>query len=370
MSGISVSQIERDLAEVWREEAVGEDEERAVTRARVLTLLVYTDDESAGAQLHDTLGTVTETHPCRALVMTVNPQAAVASATASVSAACRIQGPRSKQLRCEQVDFSASGAGVKELPSAVAQLLAPDVPVFLWWRSSKEVDDYNLEHLVPMADRVILDTARTHSPRSDLIKIDALVRANVALTSFTDFTWQRLTPWREMFASFYDGADHRPYLDRVDRLTIQYVGSDRSEDISARALLLACWLAERLGWQLDEAASAADNERERFVFRAGDREVVVRFIRVTRPGLEGLISSARLEVSSEPTASFSVTRAERNRLASEVMLDRKLHSSRVLAYSSKTEVELLTTELGILGRDKLYEAAVAIAARMGAIDRS
>src|SRR6185369_15312588 len=171
MSGINVSAIEREMANIWREEAVGDDEERTVTRARVLTLLVYSDDESAGAELGETLGIVTQQHPCRALVMTVNPQAAESTASASVSASCHDQGPRSKQLSCEQVDFTATGDGVHELPSAVAQLLAPDVPVFLWWRSSKEVDDYNLTHFVSMADRVIVDTLRSHSPREDLTRL-------------------------------------------------------------------------------------------------------------------------------------------------------------------------------------------------------
>jgi glucose-6-phosphate dehydrogenase assembly protein OpcA len=367
-NGINVSAIERDLANVWRDEAIAGDEEgAAVTRARVLTLLVYSDNESAGQELADTIAAVTEQHPCRALVMTVDPQAPASSATASVAASCRVQGPRSKQLSCETVNFGASGEGVKELPSAVAQLLAPDVPVFLWWRSSKEVDDYNLLHLIPMTDRVIIDSSRAASPRAELNKLAGILRGNPAWTGITDFTWQRLTPWREMIASFFDGPDHRPYLDRVDRVTVQYTPGERSSDISARAMLLVSWLAERLGWRLDAAASSRDGDENHFVFRAGDRGVAVRFIPVQRHGLEGLISSVRLDVTGEPSATFSVTRAERNRLASEAAVGGRPTVSRVTAYRSRTEAELLAGELGILGRDRLYEAAVAIAGEMGAV---
>jgi glucose-6-phosphate dehydrogenase assembly protein OpcA len=301
--------------------------------------------------------------------MTVNPQAAAASASASVSASCNVQGPRSKQLSCEQVDFNATGEGVKELPSAIAQLLAPDVPVFLWWRSSKEVDDYNLTHFVSMADRAIVDTSRSNNPREDLTRLSKTLAENRAAAAVTDFTWQRLTPWREMFASFYDSADYRPYLDRVDRVTIEYVGDGRTSDISPRAMLLACWLAERLGWQLDADASSHDGDDDRFVFRTDGREIVAQFARVERPGLEGLISSAKLEVSTAPTAVFSVTRAERNRLASEVDLDGKVQASRLLAYRPRTEAELLAAELGIVVHDRLYEAAMAIAGQMGAVGR-
>ena len=49
------------------------------------------------------------------------------------------------------------------------------------------------------------------------------------------------------------------------------------------------------------------------------------------------------------------------------VLDGKVHASRTLSYRSRNEAELLATELGILGHDRLYEAAVAIAGEIGAI---
>jgi glucose-6-phosphate dehydrogenase assembly protein OpcA len=368
MSGINISAIERELAGIWREEAESDTEERAVTRARVLTLLVYGDAASTGSSyLEEVLHTVSEAHPLRALVMAVDRAAAVSAASAAVSAACQVQGPRSKQVTCEQVTFTASGKAAESLPSAAAQLLAPDVPVVLWWRDVPDVEDYVFNHLAPMSDRVIIDSSVSTSPRDDLVKLAKTLRENPTWTAVTDFTWQRLTPWREMFASFYDGADHRPYLDRVDRLTIEYVESPATRDISVRAVLLACWLADRLGWQLDAGASTHDDDDNRFVFRAGDREVVARFVPVVRPELEGLISSARLEASTEPQATFSITRAERNRVASEVVLDGRVHASRTITYHTRSEAELLSTELGILGHDRLYEAAVAIAGQMGAV---
>jgi glucose-6-phosphate dehydrogenase assembly protein OpcA len=368
MSGINISAIERELAGIWREEAENESEDRAVTRARVLTLLVYGDAASTGSSyLEDVLHAVSESHPLRALVMAVDRAAAASAASATVSAACQVQGPRSKQVTCEQVTFTASGKAAEDLPSAAAQLLAPDVPVVLWWRDVPDVDDYVFNHLAPMSDRVIIDSAVSTSPREDLIKLARTLSERPSWTAVTDFTWQRLTPWREMLASFYDAADHRPYLDRVDRLTIEYAESAATRDISVRAVLLACWLADRLGWRFDAAASSHDDDGNRFVFHAGDREIVARFVPVVRDELDGLISSVRLEASTDPRASFSVTRAERSRIASEVVLDGRVHASRVISYHTRTEAELLATELGILGRDRLYEAAVAIAGQIGAV---
>lgn len=365
-SGIKISAIERDLADIWRDEAISEDEDRAVTRARVLTLLVYSDP-AAGPALTETLEEVTETHPARALVMLVDRDSAESAVSAEVSAYCQVQGPRSKQVCCEQVTFNAKGSAAEDLPSAVAQLRADDVPVFLWWRATPDLKDYVFNHLVPMADRVIVDSSVAVNPREYLVKLAEAMRENPEWTAVTDFMWQKLTPWRELFASFYDGADHRPYLDRADRLTIQYVTTQATSDISPRALLFVGWLAERLGWKLDAGSSSHDGDDNRFVFHAGDREIVTRFIGIRRPDMDGLLSSARLEVSTDPRASFSVTRAERHQLASEVMLDGHMHSSRILSYRTKSEAELLSTELGIVGHDRLFEAAVQIAGEIGSI---
>lgn len=362
-TGISVAAIERELASIWRDEATSED--AAVTRARVLTLLVY--DGGAGDGLDETLFTVTEAHPARALVMTVEPGDGEPSVSASVTAACRVQGPRSKQVCCEQVTFRARGAVADALPSAMAQLLAPDVPVFLWWRAAPDLNGYVFKHLVPMADRVIIDSSYATDPRRDMTALAEALRSHPEWTAVTDFTWQRIVPWREMMASFYDMPDHRPYLDRVDTVTVEYSPKPGQVDIPPRAMLLASWLAERLGWQLDAGASSDDGDNNHFVFRAGERTVSMRFAAVDREGMDGLITTVTLGISGEPGTSFSVRRAERRRLASEIVVDGKAHASRVLAYSAKNEAELLGGELGILGHDSLYEAAVAVAAQIGAV---
>src|SRR5687767_3288197 len=105
MSGINISAIERELENIWRDEAVGDEEDRAVTRARVVTLLVYGHGTGSDAELQETLRQVTEMHPARALVMMVDRAAAAASVSAGVTSFCQVQGPRSKQVSCEQVTF-------------------------------------------------------------------------------------------------------------------------------------------------------------------------------------------------------------------------------------------------------------------------
>jgi glucose-6-phosphate dehydrogenase assembly protein OpcA len=364
---INIGAIERAMAKIWREEAAAEGEERAVTRARVLNLLVYSDDDLQGTDFDDTLFAVTEMHPARALVMTIDRDAAEPRLSAAVTAACRVQGNRSKQLSCEQVSFDAAGGAIAELPSAVAQLLAPDVPVYLWWRAGPDLDGYVWSHLVDMADRVIIDSTRARDPRDAMMKLAGRLRENPEWTAVTDFTWQRLTPWRHLFAGFFDTADHRPYLDRIDGLSIEYVPASGQADIPPRAILLASWFAERLGWVLDADASSHDGDNNRFVFHAPGREVVVRFVPVEREGFGGLLKRATLSVSGEPQAEFSLSRESRNSLSAEIRFGGNVHSRRTVTYKVRSEAELLSTELAILGHDKLYEAAVEVAAQIGAV---
>src|SRR5262249_45125879 len=59
--------------------------------------------------------------------------------------------------------------------------------------------------------------------------------------------WERLTLWRELTAQFFDGPTLRPYLDRIRRVTIEFVQNGPAN--RAQALLVAGWLASRLGWQ-------------------------------------------------------------------------------------------------------------------------
>src|SRR6185369_16502726 len=123
------------------------------------------------------------------------------------------------------------------------------------------------------------------------------------------FNWARLTTWRTLFASFYDVPDYRPYLDRVNELTIDYAppvaGTD---DISTRAMLLAGWLADSLSWKLDRDSSASDGDNRLFTFTTGERSISVRFTSVERlHGTSGGIVRATLSVRGE--ASFSVERS-------------------------------------------------------------
>jgi glucose-6-phosphate dehydrogenase assembly protein OpcA len=370
IAGINIGAVERELAAIWREEAAGDasHEERAVTRARVLTLIVYGDKKDYSSDFDEIIADISNMHPARAIVLQPDRSGTGNGATSHVTAVCRVQGPRSKQVTCEQDTFAAQGEAIHDLPSGVAQLLAPDTPVFVWLLGIPEPGDYVFNHLLPMADRVILDSSSSTHPGSDLVKLAATFRDHPHWTSLTDFTWQRLTPWREMLANFYDGMDHRPYLDRVDTVTIEFNPHEGVPGITPRSMLLSAWLAERLGWTIDTDASRQDGDTSVFTFSSPKGPVTIRFVPVVHEAMDGLLASITLTASTAPNAEFTVRRVTRSRLSSVIVLEGRQHASRVLAYRSRTVGELLSTELGIQRRDVLYEAALAVAGQMGEVD--
>src|SRR5215471_6978063 len=205
--GINVGEIEGQLKSLWHdEESLAEESGNAVTRARVLNLLVYVDSSDEAKNLDDVLTETTSRHPARALVMMVDRKAKERDLKAWVSAKCQTRGT-GKQVCCEQVTFDAKGDIESELPSAINPLLAPDLPVFLWWRAIPDLDDSMFAHLVEMSDRVVIDSAECQNPRRDLVKLSEVFRKRPDWLAISDFNWARLTIWRTLFASFYDVPD-------------------------------------------------------------------------------------------------------------------------------------------------------------------
>src|SRR5205823_5362245 len=125
--------------------------------------------------------------------------------------------------------------------------------------------------------------------------------ANVACS---DMNWERLTRWREMVAQFFDGAQLRPYLDRINQVRIEFALSKRGGPVNrAQALMLGGWLASRLGWiPMDPVYEMlrSDGTRPsatRLNLQAAGRQITI----LVQPGEEtsdvaGEICAVRLEV--------------------------------------------------------------------------
>src|SRR5829696_9998020 len=272
--GIDAAKLERELNAMWSEMSAPEGEGGAagVVRACVLNLVVYAEGAAERAEVDDLLSEVVERHPCRAIVLTAERGADEPSLDAFVSTRCQLSSRGSKRICGEQITVEAAGPSVDTASSAVAPLLVPDVPVFLWWKDIPHYDDRLFTRLAGMADRVVIDSASFDRPHEDLRRLAGLLEGGRMRLS--DLNWGRLTSWRALVAGFWDVADYRDSLARIERIVIEYDPPDSAHgEIAPKALLALGWIASCLGWEVADKGSKSDGRRAQFVFTEGGREI-------------------------------------------------------------------------------------------------
>jgi glucose-6-phosphate dehydrogenase assembly protein OpcA len=364
--GIDAAKLERELNVMWAEMSAPEGGGGAagVVRACVLNLVVYAGGAEERAEVDDLLAEVVERHPCRAIVLNAERGSAGPRLEAFVSTRCQLSSRGSKRICGEQISIEAAGSAVDTASSAVAPLLVPDVPVFLWWKDIPHYEDKLFTRLAGMADRVVIDSASFDRPHEDLRRLATLLEGGRLRLS--DLNWGRLTSWRALVAGFWDVADYRDSLARIERVVIEYDPPDRSHDeVAPKALLALGWMASRLGWEVSEGGATFDDGRARFLLKEGGREIeAVLAATGDVAGRDGWLTS--LTISTAAGDEFFVELLlEERRLRTGARLRGAGHAcERVLGYEARTEGGRLSAELDILSRDDVYEGAVGAAARL------
>lgn len=366
--GVDVNKIEKELASLWSGvSGTGNVSSNAgVTRACALNLIVYTTPWDDRSRLEDLLSQINEQHPGRTLILVVYRDTATPRLEGYVSMRCRLLGGTGKQICGEQVTIEAGGLLVETAATAVAPLLVPDLPVYLWWKDIPHYEDKLFDRLAQMADRIVIDSAAFDRPYDDLLRLSKTMSDQSRRMRVSDLNWGRLTSWRTLLASFWDVPDYRPLLGAIDRVSIEYrPPKNAPEEIAPKALLLAGWLASRLGWEVAGKVNRDSEAVSECDLRAGDRTIGLSFLRdKTADRNDGMISSVAL-AARNGEANFSVAkRTDGTKMETEAQIGTARSVGRVLAYQMRSEAEQLGRELAFLNRDAIYEAAVARAAQL------
>jgi glucose-6-phosphate dehydrogenase assembly protein OpcA len=293
--------------------------------------------------------------------------------------------------------LEAAGNFVSELPSAALPLVVPDLTTFLWWRDALGSDsgssDKVFEALLRASDRLVVDSAEFGQPQSDLLALNKLFhKKDYAHVGISDLNWARLTSWRALLAGFYDVPTYQPLLAKVDTVRIDYLAPDAflrggqdarapgAAAIAPQALLIAGWLASRLGWSLvEEQPLHDDSQTTTFQFSSDARGssptvregVEARAVKLElnclsrAEGKPGRLVRVELESNSRQPASFSVSRSADNlHLITEARVDGDVQRGRVVPVRNRSAAQLLGREMEILCNDQIYQEAIAMAATM------
>jgi glucose-6-phosphate dehydrogenase assembly protein OpcA len=132
-------------------------------------------------------------------------------------------------LVTEVVELTLRGSRAQAPASIVEPLLISDLPVFLRWRGEPPWGAPELEQLVGVADRLIVDSTEWEGLPDSYARLAGLFSRCAA----SDIAWARTSRWRAHLATLW------PEIADVKALRVR--------GTAAQAWLLCGWLRSRLG---------------------------------------------------------------------------------------------------------------------------
>jgi hypothetical protein len=174
------------------------------------------------------LAGMAEAHPSRTIILVPEPHGD-AGIDADVSLVAYPVPGADRNVCSEVVELHLRGDRRQAPASIVEPLLISDLPVFLRWRGEPAWGSAELDQLVGVTDRLIVDSTEwTDLPGPYARLAELFDRAAVS-----DIAWSRTSRWRALLASLWP--------DVADVKTIRVHGTP------AQAHLLGGWLRSRLG---------------------------------------------------------------------------------------------------------------------------
>lgn len=206
--------------------------ERTATRTSVVTLVALARRSDLIERACTTVHTMGNRHPGRTIAVLVEDEGTGIDAEVHLRADSTEGGP----VWSEEVVLTVRGAAGHHLDSLVEPFVLPDLPVAIWFVASAPRQD---DPLADTADIVIVDSKEL----GDLDAYEDLILVSRRRTVL-DLSWIRLTPWRILLASLFEGAVYRPFVRGVRDIEVRGKPGPRH--------LLGGWAMSRLGLSPDE----------------------------------------------------------------------------------------------------------------------
>ena len=234
---VSVSQVERALPRL--RDALTAQGRPPNLRTSVMTHMAWVPPQWLDAA-RATLAGMAERHPSRTLLLVPHAD----DPTDRIDASAHLQTFALPQVdRCvstEVIELHLRGLTASAPASVVEPLLISDLPVFLRWRGTPPWRSPQLEQLVHVADRLIVDSTEWPDLPDDYGRLAEIFPA----VAVSDIAWARTGRWRALLASLWPG--------------IADVRSIRVRGTQAQASLLGGWLRSRLGHDVDVECDEAE----------------------------------------------------------------------------------------------------------------
>ena len=220
---VSLGDVDTALARLRAQAAA----ESASMRTSVMTHLAWVPAEWA-EPARAALEGMAELHPSRTILLFPEPDAADNRIDAQAEVQRWEVPDTDRGLVTEVVELTLRGSRASAPSSIVEPLLISDLPVFLRWRGEPRWGSSELDQLVAVADRLIVDSTEWDSVPDSYPRLAELFPRCAA----SDIAWARTSRWRSHLATLWPGV--------ADVRTIRVRGT------AAQAWLLWGWLRSRL----------------------------------------------------------------------------------------------------------------------------
>jgi glucose-6-phosphate dehydrogenase assembly protein OpcA len=354
---IDIAQIERDLIRLLRLPENLSKNGQPGTRTAVLTLLAVAADGPTHDRIEQALTALVDHHPSRTIVVRTEPNVVHPEIDAWVSVSCKPIGSSGLNACVDQIVIQSNPRALRRVPNVVLPLLLADLPVVLWWPGEPPLREPLLYDLLEPVTRFVVDTLGFVHVERTLINLNTLRNRPTVRIDLGDLNWDRLLPWRELIAQFWDVPAWRARLRSIDRVEIDLGKPAGGRSNRAQALLFAGWLASRLGWK--PAGMKRRTDGYLLTARRGRRDIEIS-IKILADQPSG-VRAVRF-VDDDKKLTFAVSGGEGQATMSVGVEDQTPLYERVARLEALAEAELLAHELDTTTADTVYEDSLGAAA--------
>jgi glucose-6-phosphate dehydrogenase assembly protein OpcA len=269
IENITIRDVERELALL--RDASAEPGAYPKLRTSVMTLMAWVPERWVDAAT-ETLAGLAERHPSRTILLFPRRDVERDALDAEVDLRCFLRGGEEREICSEVIAIRLCGRRASAPATVVEPLLVPDLPVFLRWRGECPFGSPELEELVDITDRLVVDSSEWPDVESGYERLAELFDRAIV----SDIAWARTEAWREAIADLWPEV--------ADANTVRVAGP------LVEALLLSRWLSTRLNREFElDHEPAGEIE---LVEVDGHQAVPARFERLSGSDL----LSAQLEI--------------------------------------------------------------------------
>lgn len=366
---VDLDALEKEIARLWHR---GRTERNSIselpTRSSVLNLVIYAADADTVQRARHVAEQLSTIHPCRAIVFQGVDHIEQRADEPQIYATCARDEAHPHAPCIERIDIPVPPSMLDHLPSIIEPLVIPGLPTFFWWPGTPPFGRPELTALAGVSHRLVVDSIAFALPgeMQDFYRLQQSLPSCVT----TDLNWERLQPWRELTAQFFDIRHVQWALEHVREVEVE-CGQTEPMELPAQALLFGCWLTHCLGWEVFEARRT---RRDRWYIGAVDHNhqavrIMIR-TRPTSPDYAGQLLSLSVLARDDNSRSSSLS-LSRSRGTALIRMHAKsgLHTALLHAvhHPLLPEEALLARVLESTSHDYVFEKALRHAA--GVIDR-